>query len=80
MLMAAELAGQRGQYEIALEGYMEAAKRVNDPRFAERAAKIAMYMRDSNKTDEAVSLWLTQDPKNLTARKIAALSALRVRQ
>lgn len=77
MLMAAELAGQRGQYAIALEGYMEAAKRVNDPRFAERAAKIAMYMKDSNKTDEAVSLWLRQDPNNLTARKIAALSALR---
>ncbi|MFZ2312383.1 MAG: tetratricopeptide repeat protein, partial [Methylobacter sp.] len=77
MLLAAELAGQRGQYEIALEGYMEAAKRVNDPRFAERAAKIAMYMRDGKKTDEAVSIWLTQDPKNMTARKIAALSALR---
>ncbi|WP_458504145.1 tetratricopeptide repeat protein [Methylobacter sp.] len=77
MLMAAELAGQRGQYAIALEGYMEAAKRVSDPRFAERAAKIAMYMRDSNKTDEAISLWLKQDPNNPTARKIAALSALR---
>jgi len=77
MLMAAELAGQRGQYAVALEGYMEAAKRVDDPRFAERAAKIAMYMRDSNKTEEAVSLWLKQDPKNSTARKVAALSALR---
>jgi len=77
MLMAAELAGQRGQYAIALEGYMEAAKRVNDPRFAERAAKIAMYMKDGNKTDEAVSLWLKQDPKDPMARKIAALSALR---
>ncbi len=77
MLLTAELAGQRGQYDIALEGYMEAAKRVHDPRFAERAAMIAMYMKDSNKTNEAVTLWLRQDPKNQTARKIAALSALR---
>lgn len=77
MLLAAELAGQRGQYEIALEGYLEAAKRVNDPRLAERAAKIAMYMKDSHKTSEAVSLWLSQDPNNMAARKIAALSALR---
>jgi len=76
MLMAAELAGQRGQYAIALEGYMEVAKRVKDPRFAERAAKIAMYMKDGNKTDEAVSLWLKQDPGNLTAQKFAVLSAL----
>ena len=77
MLLTAELAGQRGQYDIALEGYMEAAKRVHDPRFAERAAMIAMYMKDSDKTDEAVALWLRQDPKNQIARKIAALSALR---
>jgi tetratricopeptide (TPR) repeat protein len=77
MLLAAEIAGQREQYDVALEGYMEAAKRVNDPRFAERAAVIAMYMKDGKKTEEAVSLWLKNDTKNLTARKIAALSALR---
>ena len=77
MLLTAELAGQRGQYDVALEGYMEAAKRVHDPRFAERAAMIALYMKDSNKTNEAVALWLRQDAKNETARKIAALSALR---
>ena len=76
-LLTAELAGQRGQYDIALEGYMEAAKRVHDPRFAERAAMIAMYMKNSSKTNEAVALWLHQDPKNQTARKIAALLALR---
>ena len=77
MLLTAEIAGQRGQYDIALEGYMEAAKRVHDPRFAERAAMIAMYMKDSKKTNEAVALWLRQDANNPTARKIAALSALK---
>jgi tetratricopeptide (TPR) repeat protein len=77
MLLTAEIAGQRGQYEIALEGYMEAAKRLHDPRFAERAAMIAMYMKDSKKTNEAVALWLRQDPKNQTARKIAALYSLK---
>lgn len=77
MLMSAELAGQRGQYANALEGYMEAAKHANDPRFAERAAKIAMYMKDDKKTDEAVSLWLKLEPNNSTVRRITALSALR---
>lgn len=77
MFLTAELAGQRGQYDIALEGYMEAAKRVNDPRFAERAAMIAMYLKDNNKLNEAVDLWLRHDADNQTARKIAALSALR---
>ncbi|CAG7857386.1 hypothetical protein MCAMS1_02186 [biofilm metagenome] len=77
MLMTAEIAGQRGQYDVALEGYMEAAKRVHDPRLTERAAMIAMYMKDGGRMNEAVSLWLKQDPGNLSARKIAALTALR---
>ena len=77
MLLVAEIAGQREQYDVALEGYMEVAKRLHDPRFAERAAVLAMYMKDSPKTQEAVSLWLKRDAKNLTARKVAILSALR---
>ena len=76
-LLTAELAGQRGQYEIALEGYLTAAKQVHDPKFAERAVMIAMYMKNSAKTKEALDLWLNQDSKNLSARKIAALLALR---
>lgn len=79
MLLTAELAGQRGQYDVAMEGYLEAAKRVHDPRLTERAAMIAMYMKDGNRTNEAVSLWLKQEPGNLTARKISALSALKTR-
>ena len=38
---------------------------------------IAMYMKNNNKTNETVGLWLRQEPKNQTARKIAALLALR---
>lgn len=76
MMMTAELAGQRGRYDIALEGYLEAAKRVKDPRFAERAAMIALYLKDTAKTDEAVRLWLSYDRNNQSALKIAAWSAL----
>lgn len=77
MLLAAEIAGQRGQYDVALEGYLEAAKRVHDVRLAERAAKIALYIKDVERGDEAVALWLKHSPDDLTARKIALLSALR---
>jgi len=76
MVMIAEVAGQRGRLDIALEGYLEAARRVKDPRFAERAATIALYMKDKEKTDEAVRLWLQLDKNNLAAQKIAAMSAL----
>ena len=77
MLLTAEIAGQREQYDIALDGYLQVAKKVKDPQIAERAAKIALYLKDYNKTDEAVSLWLELDSANLTARKIAVLTALR---
>ncbi len=77
LLLAAELAGQRKKYDIALDAYLQAAKRVNDPRVAERAARIALYLKDPQRTEQAVDLWLKEDPDNLTARKIALLSAMR---
>jgi tetratricopeptide (TPR) repeat protein len=77
LLLTAELAGQRNQYDIALEGYMQAAKRVDDPRVTERAAKIALFLEDSKKADTAVNLWLQQDVNNLDAQLLAALTALR---
>ncbi len=77
ILLSAEIAGQRGHYDIAYQGYMEAAKRVKDPRPAERAAMIAMYMKDNKKLKQAVAIWLKSDPQNLTARKLAVLTTLR---
>ena len=77
MLLTAEIAGQREQYDVALEGYLQAAKQVDNSQIAERAAKIALFLKDQEKTREAVDLWLNRDPKNLVARKIAVLSSLR---
>lgn len=77
LLLAGEIAGQRNQYGVALDAYIRAAKQVDDPRVAERAAKIGLFLKNTEKTDEAISIWLKQDKENLTARKIAVLSALR---
>lgn len=77
LLLAAELATQRQQYGLAYEAYMELTKRVKDPKFAEQAAKMALQIKDSRKTTDAVSAWMNQEPKNVTARKVAALNALR---
>ncbi|MEC4750068.1 tetratricopeptide repeat protein [Methylomicrobium sp. Wu6] len=77
MLMSAEIAGQRGQYELAYEGYIEAAKRVKDPKPAERAAMIAMYLKDAKKLKKSLALWLKKEPRNLTARKLAVLTSLK---
>ncbi|WP_374087468.1 tetratricopeptide repeat protein [Methylomicrobium lacus] len=77
MLMSAEIAGQRGQYELAYEGYIEAAKRVKDPKPAERAAMIAMYLKDAKKLKKSLALWLKKEPQNVTARKLAVLASLK---
>jgi tetratricopeptide (TPR) repeat protein len=77
LLLAAELATQRGQYGLAYEAYMELTKRVKDPKFAEFAAKLALQIIYSRKTNDAVSAWMNQEPKNVTVKKVAALNALR---
>jgi len=77
LLLVAEIAGQRGAYDVALEGYLRAAEKVNEPKVAERAAKIAAYLKNDTKTEQALSQWLKNDTESLPARKMAALSALR---
>ena len=77
LLMAAELAGQRNQYDLALDAYLQAAKRVDDPRIAERAVKIGLFLKDERRTQEALDIWLSKDGKNLSARKFALLVAIK---
>ena len=73
LLMTAELAGQRNEYYLALNAYLQAAKLVDDPRIAERAVKIGLYLKDEKRTEEALNIWLAKDGKNLGARKFAVL-------
>ena len=77
LLMAAELAGQRNQYDLALDAYLQAAKRVDDSRIAERAVKIGMFLKDEKRTREALETWLAKDPQNLAARRFAVLLAIK---
>jgi tetratricopeptide (TPR) repeat protein len=73
LLLSAEIAGQRGSFEKALDGYLEAAARTRDPKIAERATQIALFLRDSEKAVRAVSLWIESAPDNSSARKAAIL-------
>jgi len=77
LLMAAELAGQRNQYDLAMDAYLQAAKRVGDARIAERAVKIGLFLKDEKRTREALAVWLSKDGQNLGARRFAALLAIK---
>lgn len=77
LLMTAEIAGQRQQYNLALDGYLRASKRVKDPEVIKRAAKIALFVQDDAKLKEVLDLWLEVEPASLDAHYLKAVTALR---
>lgn len=77
LLMTAEIAGQREQYGLALDGYLRASERVQDVAVIERAARIALYVQDDVKLKQAVDLWIEAAPDNLDARYLMAVAELR---
>jgi tetratricopeptide (TPR) repeat protein len=68
-LLAAEIAGQRGQIGYALTNYLLAAESTRDPRLAERATHIALFARDTHYATRAARLWVEVDPENEEARQ-----------
>ena len=76
-LLVAEIAGQRGRLTTAVRYYVEAAELSQDPAIAERAARIAVYARETKKALQAARLWVALSPLNLDARQV--LSALLVK-
>lgn len=77
LLLAGEVAGQKGQFGEALESYMKAAGESSDPRLAERATQIALFAKQTDKALDAANLWLVREPENMAARKIVAMLLLK---
>ncbi|MDF1581958.1 MAG: hypothetical protein P1P78_01460 [Methyloprofundus sp.] len=77
LLMTAEIAGQRGQYALALDGYLRAANKVKDAEVIKRAAKIALYLQDEAKLERSLILWLEVEPDSLEARYLMAVAAIK---
>ena len=55
-LLLAEIAGQRRQFPVALENYLSQAEKTKDPAVAERATRIAQYLRDPENRWFGISL------------------------
>ena len=71
-LLAAEMAGQRGQLDLALKTYSELATKIDDPALAERATKVAIFARDDAKALTLAQRWVSLDGNNLEARQVLA--------
>jgi tetratricopeptide (TPR) repeat protein len=76
-ILAAEMAGQRGQYEVALDNYLQAAKLTQDVKVLQRATQIALYLKKTDKALEAASQWQQREPGSVEARRLTAMLLLK---
>ena len=75
--LLAEFAGQRGQLDVAVENYVELAFLTRDPKYVERATRIAVYARNTEAASEVAKLWIELDPMNPDANQVLAVMHLR---
>lgn len=76
-ILVAEVAGQRGKVDIAVDNYLELARETEDPVVVERAARIAVYARDDVAAYEAATLWARLDPHSSDAHQVLTVMTLR---
>ncbi len=72
-LLLADIALQRGQFNVAVQSYLELARETRDPRIAERATKSAWNARFVGAAIEAAGIWLAADPGSQEARQALGL-------
>jgi tetratricopeptide (TPR) repeat protein len=70
--LVAEVAGQRGEIQIANSTYLELARQTRDPRIARRAAEIAVFARDQAGALEATRLWADSEQNSPRAQQTLA--------
>lgn len=73
LMLVGEIAGQRGQFDVALDHYLQLSRIVDDVKVAERTTQIALYVKDTEKAGEAAALWSDRDASNLAAHRINAI-------
>ena len=76
-LLTAELAGQRGRFDIALANYLREAQATRDPGVAERAYRISEYLGATEAALDSARIWADSAPENVEARRAAAIQLAR---
>ncbi|MEH6356455.1 MAG: tetratricopeptide repeat protein [Marinobacter sp.] len=77
LLTSAEIAAQRGRYDITLGHYVRAAQISRDAGVIERATRIALSLNSDNAQQELVKLWLEVEPDSIEAHRSAAIQAIK---
>jgi tetratricopeptide (TPR) repeat protein len=76
-LLTAEIAGQRGNIDLAISQYAAAARLTQEPRVVERATRISVYGRNDKVALEMAELWVKLEPDNVDAHQVAAAMFIR---
>lgn len=76
-LLAAEMAAERGRFDVTLINYVEAAKRTRDPGVIRRAMQFAQGLGADNAQYQVAKTWLDVDPDNLEALRVASVQAIK---
>jgi tetratricopeptide (TPR) repeat protein len=71
-VLAADLAVQRGEYDVAAKIYLELANSMKDARLAKRAAQAATLARQPALVLEAAKAWANLEPESSQARNTLA--------
>ncbi|MGH8121063.1 MAG: tetratricopeptide repeat protein, partial [Gammaproteobacteria bacterium] len=75
--LVAEIAGQRGQLDLAVTNYLELAAATRDPEVVARATRVAVYAGNDQAAEEAARLWLELDPAGIDAHQVLAIMDVR---
>ncbi len=75
-LLLAEVAGQRGNADVAAQAYADLAKQTRDPRIARRATEIALFAHMNALAVDSARIWHETDPQS--KRALQLLSGLLV--
>ncbi|WP_166269192.1 tetratricopeptide repeat protein [Marinobacter caseinilyticus] len=77
LLLSAEIAAQRGRYDVTLVNYVEAAKQSQDAAVIERAMRIAQSLKADNAQRQLANLWLETHPDSIEAHRVAAIQSVK---
>ncbi|TVP89714.1 MAG: tetratricopeptide repeat protein [Pseudomonadaceae bacterium] len=79
-LLAAEMAGQRNRFDLALGNYLRQAEQTRDPGVVERALRVAEFLGAEEPALEMATLWTQVAPNDVEAHRAAALQQARAGQ
>ena len=76
-ILLTDIASQRGQPGLAVDGALDLARKTRDPRLAMRAAHLAIESGQMDKAIEALRIWQQIEPDSQTVSRLLSSALLR---